>query len=247
MYLGPKIGLNVSGMSYKNSDYLSDNRYKMSPVFAFHAGGVMYYAVNKRWGLQLEVNYIRKGREILRKKEDYVRDLLYYSYIEAPLLFRISFGSSKFRWYLNAGPHLSYLLSAKGEFSSSTLRRGIDPRTGYPIGLGGPDILSYELNLDRDENAASNKIGSTQDFNLIQMGVDVGAGIVVPIIDQGKIFFVDFRLSLTQSHIGRNEERSIDISNDTLLGYVQDFEGANRTLSVSTGFIFSIGEIYTAR
>ena len=244
-YLGPKVGVSYATMGYKQKDYLSSNGYKIRPIYGFQMGAIMHYAVNRRWSVHMEFNYSRKGREIIREGSDYIHDRLQYNYIELPLLFRISFGGSKFRWYLNVGPHLSYYLNGEGNFSSSFLRRGIDPETGELTG-GGPDILNYTFGAGSSSTSESPQKVGVESFNYIQMGIDLGAGITIPVIDQGKLFFLDFRYGFTQSHLGKNEENSIQQSRYVLLGYNPNFEGANRTISVSMGFVFSLGYIYTA-
>lgn len=245
LYLGPKIGLNVSTMRYKK-DYLNENEYTVKPIYAYQVGGILHYKANKRWSVQLEMQYSQKGREISHEGLNYVRDLLKCSYMEIPLLFRASFGGRQIRGYLNAGPRLAYWMNGKGAFSSAVLRRGIST-SAYDgdRGTGGPDVLEYELDPEQSNLDSPYKIRVPK-LNYVQMGLDFGMGLAIPVIDESQLFFIDVRYSLMQSFVGQNDEEALRSSQAVLRGYEQNFEGSTRALSLSLGFVFSFGELYTA-
>ena len=152
-------------------------------------------------------------------------------------------GGKKLRFYLNIGPQLSYYLSGGGQFSSATLRRGYGDKFDDNPGIGGPDVLYYTYALN-DDNDANSSVLVVDGFNNIQMGIDVGAGFTIPIINENQLFFIDFRYHHTQSHIAQNNVNDIDRAAVLLPGLVQNYAASLRNINVSIGFIFSTRPTY---
>ena len=250
LYIGPKVGLNYAGMVYGNENYLSDNAYEVKSILLYQGGLIFHYKVNKIWSLHTELNYTKKGRKILKDEIKYVSDRLELTYLEVPILFRVSFGNEKARFYFNIGPHISYFLSGKGSFSSAVLRRGLpiegDQDPSYVSNLND-DILSYELGPEESLTQGLEHNLSPSKFNSLQLGLDLGIGASIPIINENQLLFIDLRYGYTQSFLAQNIDEEVNVSNNLLRGLRQNFEGAARTFSLSLGFAFSLGDIYSAR
>ena len=250
IYVGPKVGLNYSSMVYGDSDYLEDNNYKVEPLLLYQGGLILHYAVNKRWSLHTEVNYTKKGRRVVSQDSLYMSDRLECTYLELPVLFRFSFGSEQVRFYFNVGPHISYYMYGTGSFSSAVLRRGLpygadEGEEGY-VDYLNDDILLYSIGTETIKQEGRRHI-ETERFNTVQLGIDIGAGIGIPILNERNLLLLDLRYGHTQSFLGENTDESSYAAGEFLRGMNPSIEGAVRTFSVSLGFAFSFGDIYSIR
>ena len=246
MYIGPKLGINYASMVYGDEDYLSDNNYKVDPLVLYQGGLILHYAVNKRWSLHTEVNYTKKGRRLVSEDSLYMSDRLECTYLEVPILFRFSFGTEQIRFYFNVGPHISYHLYGEGSFSSAVLRRGLPYEADQEyVNSLNDDILLYSIGNETSQENRRNI--ETDIFNTLQLGLDFGTGISIPIVNEGNLLFIDFRYGHTQSFLGQNTQLSGENASRFLRGLNPNLEGAVRTFSVSLGFAISLGNIYSIR
>ncbi len=237
LYLGIKAGGGYSFLQYKNADYLSDNNYVSTPVYGNQVGMVIYYSVNKHLSLQTALNYTQKGSILEGTGKNYVYNAQHQTYLDVPLVFRYSMGGQKLRFYLNIGPHVSYYLSGGGKFSSAALRRGYGDSFDGGLGIGGPDVLSYTL---QDVGVADSSVLVIDGFNTLQMGIDLGGGFVIPVVNAGQLFFIDFRYRHTQSHLAQNNADNLNRSATQLPGLVHNYAASLRNINVSIGFVFSL-------
>ncbi|MFZ4456200.1 MAG: porin family protein [Bacteroidales bacterium] len=104
-------------------------------------GGITYrYITESHFGLQIELNYSQRGW--IEAMDDAA---LSYSrstnYIEMPFLTHLYFGGKSFRYFINLGPKIAYLLSEKesGNYASLTnaeIGKKIDHPFDYGICVG---------------------------------------------------------------------------------------------------------------
>lgn len=75
---------------------------------SFHAGAQFRMISEKYFGIKLELNYIQRGFATVENKVSCYRRL---DYIELPFMSHITFGTKLFRYFIDLGPSVSYLLN----------------------------------------------------------------------------------------------------------------------------------------
>ena len=103
---GVKGGLTVSDM---NLDVFPDT--VMDPIFGYN-GGIFFKFVEGLFSFQPEVMFVRKGTMKNHKGSDWYQQFS-TNYIDVPLLARISIDLKVVELYVNLGPYVGYLMSAK--------------------------------------------------------------------------------------------------------------------------------------
>ncbi|CAH8294325.1 outer membrane protein with beta-barrel domain [Mariniflexile fucanivorans] len=127
--IAPQLGLNLS--NYSSSENLN-NKIRT----AFNAGVIAEYYFNDRWSLRSGIIYDSKGTKITQSGYDYIDKL---NYIAIPLHANWHFGSNR-NWFLNFGPTIGFLASAKadtpeGEFDiKDFIENSFDAGLGVGIG-----------------------------------------------------------------------------------------------------------------
>ena len=102
--VSPQFGLNLS--NYRSSENLSN---KIRP--SFNAGFITEYYFGERWSLRSGLRYDSKGTIVKEFGQKYIDKL---SYLAIPLHANLHFGD-KNNWFLNFGPTLGFILSAKAD------------------------------------------------------------------------------------------------------------------------------------
>lgn len=109
MNLGLKAGLNAAYFHHTNiSDFPNSTEYR-SAVF-FHVGLLSQQSFNDNWGLQTELIYNQKGASIADVRSGFseTKVRLRLNYLSLPIMATYQAG----RFQIEAGPEVSYLLSA---------------------------------------------------------------------------------------------------------------------------------------
>lgn len=134
LLIGPKIGTGLSWMNFE--DKALKNALSVDPIYTYNAGFMTALRVEKRFFLQTEFIYSRRGKVTKAKSisnpdpEDIIFDpstesRLINHYFEIPITYRIDFklalAKIKFRWFVGAGPNVSWWLKSKGSFKSGVL------------------------------------------------------------------------------------------------------------------------------
>lgn len=104
IYIGPKVGLNISTLSVADGDDIYGNK------LGINAGAMLIAELNPMFGLQTEMNLMNMGAsfEVVNEEFD-----LALSYMEIPLLARLKFGDNEaVQFFLNGGGFVGLLLSA---------------------------------------------------------------------------------------------------------------------------------------
>jgi hypothetical protein len=176
--IGPVAGGQYSWTSFSDKDY--KDYYKVNGVWGFHAGAQVSFRVHKRFFLHTSLLYSQKGK-VLKGKGNF--DLLpaeyhltkltaKYNYLELPIIYTVEFrkvskSGKLFKWYLGAGPNLSYWLNGKGTIENQETDEPSD---------GG--VQKYKVVFHKNPGDVSPGEMVVQSPNRFQFGVNVMAGLV---------------------------------------------------------------------
>ncbi|MFZ6011696.1 MAG: outer membrane beta-barrel protein [Bacteroidota bacterium] len=169
--VGPVIGAQTTWTSFDDKDYKS--LYKVEPTWGFHAGMNLSFRVRKRFFLHSSFIYSQKGRVIKGEVDPLLKHKARFNYFEVPMLYTVEFkghvkGGKEFKWYLGAGPNISYWLGGRGEI--------------YEEGINERNIsqtpLKYKIVFDKETDALPFDEMNVQDPNKLQLGLNLSAGIV---------------------------------------------------------------------
>jgi len=224
---GPKVGFGYSTMHFDERDYVEEHEILGMP--GFNAGWVFNYSVSNStvWSFHGEAYYSSKGRSIQRRGINYVKNRAIFHNLEVPAMFRGTFDIGSLRWYVNAGPSLSYWLYGNGILSSSELDEGKvgDVRYRY-------DFTKYDQPLAEERQyPIADGIIEVPNANRLQVGMNFGFGFEFPVLDD-QIVQLDFRYVMGHTNIGEKEDNYIG-----LFRYEESFEGSNRNVEVSLAFL----------
>jgi hypothetical protein len=190
------IGLR-GGVNLANEDYVgSPSGGTISARTLFLAGVQIDYPISNSWALSIQLLYDQKGAHADKYyfTTEESPDINYgtgdwsTTYLEIPLLVKVSFGNDAIRPYLFAGPSIGYLLS-------STVRLQATGGMSIPNELG----VTYQVDTT---------LSTTDYTNKIDVSVVAGAGISWKLV-QGSEFFLDasYAFGLTSS----NQESDVSI------------------------------------
>lgn len=194
--VGPTVGANYSWISFDDKSLKDD--YRVTPVPGVHAGASLSFRVRKRFFLNTSLVYSSKGKTIEGKKDRLYKNDVKYHYIELPIVYTAEFkadlGNNKvFKWYLGAGPNISYWLGGRGTISSSDLDE---------VNLSE---VKYKLVFNKaPETLRGGQLG-VQDPNRIQLGLNIAAGFVLEPMGYQKIMLL-FRYELGHSFLSRDTD-----------------------------------------
>ncbi|HET6400967.1 MAG TPA: porin family protein [Candidatus Kapabacteria bacterium] len=182
MMIGARGGVNLANEHYDNLPDGESISGRMLPL----VGGQLDYHVGDSWVLSIQLLYDQKGAEANMKSFSYgyngsegIADWS-ISYIELPILAKVSFGSSAVRPYFFAGPSIGYLLS-----NTETVQAG--GGTYIPNGIG----INYRIDTT---------VSITDYTNKIDLSLVAGAGVSWE-LPHGAEFFLDasYAYGLTNS------------------------------------------------
>lgn len=135
--VGAKGGMTYSQMSFYPS-------VKQSMLSGMIVGATFSYAEEKIFGLRAELCVEQRGWkenfEEYNSKFSYTRRL---TYLQLPLLTHISFGSSKFKGFVNLGPEVSYMIGSS--VSANFDYAHYENVPGFPLKNRVNEQLSMEI------------------------------------------------------------------------------------------------------
>ncbi len=132
--IAPQIGLNLS--NYGSSENLS-NKIRTS----INAGASIEYYFSDRWSLRSGLFYDSKGTKVNLSGDDYIDKL---NYLAIPIHANWHFGSNR-NWFLNFGPTLGFILSAKSDIPDGTIDIKDELASTFDFGLGAG--IGYKFNV----------------------------------------------------------------------------------------------------
>lgn len=193
---GLKGGLQYSWISM--DDPLQQKIVNNSPVVGFNIGPAVAFKVRKRYFLHAELLYSTKGKNVSGIIDPSLTEHVTYRYIDLPMLYTIQFKRNlnsptlkQYKWYLGAGPILSYWLGGSGTINNTELAE-----------LGLPPI-HYNLKFGtRGESRNDLNTVYVSDANRIQVGFNFGGGIMLEPLS-GKKVVLDVRFEIGQSWLGK--------------------------------------------
>ena len=223
--IGPVAGGQYSWISFDDKE--NKDFYKVKPVAGFHAGVGLSFLVRKRFFLHTAFLYSTKGKIIEGKEDKLLDNKVTYHYIDIPILYTVDFkgriGHSKeFKYFLGAGPNLSYWLGGKGKFTNTDLSESIKPERSYTI-------VFNKKPEDTEEDEMT-----VEDPTRIQLGLNLAAGIIFEPFGYQKFMF-SVRYELGHSFFSRT---SNGIFRDT---YYQDvLRSRNQGFRISLAYLVDL-------
>ena|SRR5688572_23372575 len=153
---GLKAGLNLTNFG---GDGAEDSKSRPG----FHIGGYMNIGLNEKLSFQPELLFSTAGAKTEEKGPDFsFESTAKLSYLSIPLSLQYSFGS----FNIHAGPQLSFLMSAKYEFTDSYT----DTNGTTTTESGEDDVKEYlkgvDLGLNFGAGYSFGKLGVTARYSL---------------------------------------------------------------------------------
>lgn len=223
--VGPIAGPNFSWTSFDDKD-LKDV-YDVSPIIGFHAGMALSFRVQKRFFLHSSFIYSTKGKIYKAENDPLFKNEVRYKYLELPLLYTVEFkgnfgGGKEYKWYVGAGPNVSYWLGGRGKFSSSDLSE---------VGIGE---LDYKVTFYKNpEDIGDDEMG-VEDPNRFQLGLTVATGFVFEPMGNQK-FMLLFRYELGHSFLSRTSD---GVFKPTL--YTDEMRIRNQGFRISLAYLIDL-------
>lgn len=168
----PRAGLTVTTNSVSTDNFNSGGKIKSQTGFTFGVGVIV--PVTPILSLQPELNYIQKGFAYEFSEDDgfsyYEQSQkLKYSYLEVPVLLRLSLGPDVAKIHVNLGPSLGYGLGGKTDFRSFT-----DPGDGIP-----PYEEKGEAKVKFEKEPAGYEGEDVYLEKRLDIGLQAGAGVTL--------------------------------------------------------------------
>lgn len=132
----PEYGIGVRGGTTWSFIWSNPAITQPSMPLTFHVGTQFRIVSERYFGLKAELNYTQRG---FKDKEGH-RQL---DYIELPLMTHITFGQKLFRFFIDLGPEISYLIK-DNPITSATIQHTSKIKNRFDYGLVGG--LGFEFN-----------------------------------------------------------------------------------------------------
>ncbi len=218
-YIGGKIGFQMSKLNHDDKDYKKAYDVNFSP--GYNIGAAFNIKVTESFDLYTEILYSKKATQI--KKDDVlVKDRLVFSYFDWPLLLRTNvYKSPNYNIFLQIGPTVGYWMKGKGIIESDELLEG-----GFPK-------LKYDFKWDEETLHLMHGV-NVPEANKIQLSLNIGFGSEIKLRNK-HIFLVDVRYEMGHTYLSKSDEKG-----NYLYGYTHDFKANNKTLMLSTAYLFNV-------
>jgi len=165
-----------------NKSTVADNKTTSDAGTGFNIGGSVDYYFSNRWSLKGKLIYDQKGWD-----NDYIED--YYTgnvyptnfnvnYLTVPVMANWHFGRTR-NWYLNFGPYIGFLLSAKDTHFGADVSSAFNATDfGLALGIGVKIPVSDKIKIFMEfdgqggstdifkDNPYSNVTNSRSSFNV---------------------------------------------------------------------------------
>lgn len=135
--IAPQIGLNLS-------NYTSTENLNNKVRTAFNAGVIAEYYFSDRWSLRSGLLYDSKGTIVTQSGEDFIDKL---NYIALPIHANWHFGSNR-NWFLNFGPTLGFIASAKADVPNGEIDIKDQLASTFDVGLSVG--IGYKFDVSDD-------------------------------------------------------------------------------------------------
>ena len=225
-WFGVKSGVNLINQVYQEKGY-TDRYDPKDNLINWNIGGVLNYTTSEKYSIHTELLYERVDRRIddVRNSPDSIiaRSDLKYHFLSAPIMFRIQFGRTPIRYYVNAGPQIRMWLSGKGTITADELfENGDTNKRNFSISFKDP----------ADEPADNTYF--VPNPNRIQYAFVIGGGVVLDLFNKSQRLMIDGRFIWGHSIMGFNR----GTESSQLSVYGENFEFSDNTISISLAYLF---------
>ncbi|MCX2483724.1 porin family protein [Pedobacter sp. MR2016-24] len=144
---GFNVGLNLSTVT-SGTNNNSDSR------VGFNAGAFGDYFFSDRWSIKAKLTYDQKGWNsgyFINEDDSFLTDY-HFDYLTVPVMANWHFGKKR-NWYLNFGPYVGFLMSAKESrfgIDIKELTQSIDAGLALGIGVKIPVSDKIKIVLESD-------------------------------------------------------------------------------------------------
>ena len=132
----PEYGIGVRGGSTWSMVLFNPSVGQLSMPMTYHAGAQFRMVSEKYFGLKIELNYAQKGF-----KDEY--GLRRFDYVELPFMTHITFGEKLFRFFIDLGPEIAYLIQDINTISDKQ-QHNLPVKNRFDYGIVGG--LGFEFN-----------------------------------------------------------------------------------------------------
>jgi Outer membrane protein beta-barrel domain len=230
--VGPVAGGQLGWISFDNKD--NNKLYNTSPYVGFHAGLSISFQMQKKIFLQSSILYYQRGKTLEGKVDQLLKQEATYKYIDMPILFtrefKSKFGKDKFyKWYVGAGPNVSYWLSGKGLFKNSDLNEN---------GINPPNYdLPYIVTFGKDPQTVQQGEMNVENPNRIQLGLILSCGLIFEPVGLNK-FMVTARYEFGGSFMSQDSKGDFGLPG--VLYYKDDLQTTNQGLALSLYYFIDL-------
>ncbi|MEQ9438517.1 MAG: outer membrane beta-barrel protein [Cyclobacteriaceae bacterium] len=184
LYVGPAVSTRFAKPVFDNSAVKESNVGQWAPGFSGGISATMM--ASKLFGLTTEVLYHYQQKDVQGTDDfSYVREKLHY--IKIPALFQYSHRINQYRAYGVVGPVVNYWIGGKGKALVPELVEG-DLENG----------LTYTIVY---EGVPTEEQFYVSDPNRLQLGVQIGAGVAIPM--QRNFLKVDARFEWGHTNLAK--------------------------------------------
>jgi len=193
--IGIQGGLSVPNLSGGNNEVSEGYSSRLAPNFGITAE----FGITDNFSIQPEINFDGQGgqRNGLQPVTNLPPELsspptgYYYAsfknvsilnYIEIPVLAKYTFGGLGFKFDVNAGPYIGFLLNAT-EKTSGTSSIYVD-KNGTPLGIPDSSSGGYTPVPPQSFDASTDV---TSSIHKVNYGIAGGVGIMVPVTSRGSV------------------------------------------------------------
>jgi hypothetical protein len=222
--VGPVAGTQITWVSFDEK-----GTRKSVPTIGYHAGGSIAFRVQKRFFLQTSILYSQKKKHIEDSDDRDLYNKTTWKYLDIPILYTAEFkarlkGGREFKWYLGAGPTISYLLGGKGTLKTSEL---------LELGINPPSYTwSYKVSFKDDDNDAKRGYMNIENANRLQLGLNVSTGVIFEPMGLYKFMFT-LRYEVGSSFMSRTSKGSFPMGDGTGFSYQDYLRVRNNSLTAS--------------
>lgn len=224
--VGPTLGAQLSRPYYDNDNY--SKVYTPGYGISFQGGGVLQIKASDFFALHTELLY-RQVSKRTKGTDGYTISRDIYNYLSIPVLLRGSVPMGQWELYLNGGPSVSYWLGGHSYLRHNELI----------------ELEVFELDHriafrdERTEDLFSEPLYVTKP-NRIQLGLEVGGGMMVPL--SGRYLMVDLRYRWGHTNMAKP-----DSDYTTLTFYDDDLSFATHSLAVSLAYLIEFDLVKLTR
>jgi hypothetical protein len=204
--VGPVISGHTGWLKYKDSG-VKDVAFKVKPSWGYSVGASVSFRVRKRFFLQTSILYTRKSKILKGIEEsdqsdgDFSNEMK-LNFLEMPILYTAEFkgklgkkSNREFKWYLGAGPTISYWLGGKGVLSDGDLLEN------HP----NNNPFSYKITFNKKYEDVKRGEMNVDDPNRIQLGLNLSAGLILEPVGFNKIM-IAMRYEFGHSFLSRTND-----------------------------------------